>query len=55
MRTEDALKSVPVIALTAHAGPADRQQFLESGFTDYVTKPIVDESILKAAINRLLG
>lgn len=55
MRRDDALKSVPVIALTAHAGPADRQHFIESGFTDYVTKPIVDENILKAAISRLLG
>ncbi len=54
MRADERLKSLPVIALTAHAGPADRDRFLAEGFDDYITKPITDESILFAAIQRLI-
>ena len=46
--------SVPVIALTAHAMTGDRKMFLESGFSGYVSKPIVDEQVLYNEIERLL-
>lgn len=55
MRTDARLKDIPVIALTAHAAPADREKFIAAGFSDYVTKPIVDERVLLLAIERLLG
>ena len=32
----------------------DRQRFLDAGFDDSVTKPIVDEDVLIGAIERLL-
>ncbi len=41
--------------LVAHAMAGDRDRYLGAGFNDYVTKPIVDETILLATIERLLN
>ena len=40
LRADPELRSIPVIALTAHAMPADEQQAREAGCDDFDTKPV---------------
>jgi two-component system cell cycle response regulator DivK len=53
LKSEQATKHIPVIALTAHALATDRAKALQAGCDDYDTKP-VDFARLQEKINSLL-
>jgi len=53
IKADDALKAIPVIALTAHAMESDREQALQAGCDDFDTKPIELPRLL-GKINALL-
>ena len=45
---------IPVVAMTAHAMPGDRQLCLDAGMDEYLTKPL-EPGILLAVLERFLG
>lgn len=55
LRADETTKRIPAIALTAHAMAGDRERFIQAGFNDYVAKPIVDEAVLRKAIEQVLA
>ena len=55
IRADETLRRLPVIALTAHAMAGDREKYLAAGFNDYITKPIVDETLLLGAMEKWIA
>jgi CheY-like chemotaxis protein len=53
LKANDDLRSIPVIALTAHAMKGDEEKALAAGCDDYVVKPL-DEDELLAKVGKYL-
>ena len=53
IKASQELCAIPIIALTAHAMPTDRDKALEAGCDDYDTKPVELPRLLEK-IERLL-
>ncbi len=52
-RSNDELKYVPVIALTARAMKGDKEELLANGFDGYISKPIEIETMEQAIATAL--
>lgn len=55
LREREDCRAIPMVALTAHAMVDDRKHLLDAGFDEYVSKPIVDESILLNVMDNLIA
>jgi CheY-like chemotaxis protein len=53
IKSDERLKGIPLVALTAHSMKGDRAKAVEAGCDEYVTKP-VDADGLVALIERLI-
>ena len=54
IKANAALRSIPVIALTAHAMRGDAEKAKECGCDDYLSKPL-DEDLLFEKLTQFLG
>jgi|GEM_PF-211354 len=50
IRASENGKSIPAIALTAYAGETDRQQAINSGFQEHISKPINANTIVDTVV-----
>jgi CheY-like chemotaxis protein len=48
LQAQGRLPGFPIIALTAHAGEAERRQGTAVGMDDYLTKPILIDALRDA-------
>ena len=54
LKSDDATRGIPIIALTAHVMAGDRERAMEAGCDDFETKPVQFER-LRGKIEALVG
>jgi CheY-like chemotaxis protein len=55
LKKDERTSSIPLLTLTAHALPGDRQRAMDAGSDEYITKPMDLEDLVKSVdhwINR---
>ena len=53
LRKSDQFKHIPIVALTAHAFPSDRESCMQAGCNEFIAKPM-SRNQLYDVMNRLL-
>jgi two-component system cell cycle response regulator DivK len=48
IKKDEQTKSIPLLALTAHALPGDRQRAMDAGCDEYITKPMDLDELVEA-------
>ncbi len=43
-----SLQKIPIIAVTAYVLPGDKEKFISTGFTDFISKPIFRDKLLES-------
>jgi two-component system, chemotaxis family, chemotaxis protein CheY len=54
VRSDESLKSIPIVIITTEGGAEDRQRALALGANSYITKPIQAPQVI-AKVKELLG
>jgi len=47
IKNDERVRSIPLLILTAHALPADRQRAIRAGADEYITKPMDLEDLVR--------
>jgi CheY-like chemotaxis protein len=48
IKKDEQIRAIPLIALTAHALPGDRQRAMDAGCDEYITKPMDLDELVEA-------